>query len=335
MTNQLYDNTHGDPLDAPWLTPKIWAELVNICPPVHVIHAENSQFDIYERHFATDFPFLHRKRFLRPLHQPPPVDASAAKRAIASQPRPPHDPPLLLAFLTQTARYHPEIVSRVGHKPIATAEYFAEATRKRLGSLPGKASLERAQALLFLGNHEWTELEGEQAWLTIGIAIRYTQVLGYQHDEVRKRANATHCGDEFEQQERFIEREVERRTFWSCFIMDRFLSAGEQRPQMLNIEKFNIQLPCSNKAFSRGREVKTRFLGEDDEKYAGRRQGAKDATYKAAIHPYYSDPSHHGCTADSKVEWEVGEDEGELSLYIHAVAHFGRVMEWAIDGGRR
>ena len=300
-------------------------------------NADKLQFDIYERHFATDFPFLHRRRFLRPLHQAPSAEFTVLKKEYGPRPRPPHDPPLLLAFLTQTARYHSDIVSRLGSKPIATAEFFAEATRKRLGAMPGKASLERTQALLFLGFHEWTDLEGEQGWLNIGTAIRYAQLLGYQRDELKKYTRAADCDDdEFAQQEHFIDREIERRTFWSCFIMDRYLSCGESRPQMLDVAKLRkIQLPCSDSAFSDGQKVRTRLLGEDDQAYAGRRQRVRDAINGSHEHLNGSNQDNHGSNRDDEVEWEEGKDEGELSLYIQAVHHFGRVMEWSNDVGRR
>jgi hypothetical protein len=228
-----------------------------------------------------------------------------------------------LAFLTQTARYHPTIVSNVGSKPIKTAEIFADATRARLGPLPGKATLERTQALLFLGYHEWTELQGEQGWNTIGIAVRCTQCLGYQFDETKKYNSDTDYDDASKQQDDFINREVERRTFWSCFIMDRFLGCGDQRPQMLNVEKLRLQLPCSDKAFTFGQKVGTRKLGEDDQAYLQRRQKEQE---KAS----------YGDTGDSVLDWEVGQAEGGLSMYIHAVFHFGQVMEWsAANRGRR
>lgn len=254
-------------------------------------------------------------------------------------PRPPHGPILLLAFLTQTARYHAGLVSQLKKEPTAIAALFAEATRKRVDdSSKDTASLERTQALLMLGFHEWTELQGQQGWIRIRLAISCAQLLGYQFDakfDDRKESVGSDFDDEFAQQEKFIDREIQRRTFWSCFIMDQYLSSGLSRPPMLAVADMGmIQLPCSDTAFSHGQKVRTRLLGETDERYERRRRKISKSADRSCERP---NGNHHDYEKRDKpeVEWEVGKEEGELSLYIQAVNHFGRVMKWACAGGRR
>jgi hypothetical protein len=249
--------------------------------------------------------------------------------------RPPPTPPLLLAFLTLTARYHPQIVSRFGISPIAVADYFANATEKRLGSIPGKGSLERVQALLLLGFHRWSDLKGENGWHFIGIAGRYAQHLGYQQDEALEETHVIASDDESAQQEYFIDREIQRRTFWSCFIMDRYTSCLRNRPQLFNVAEIETQLPCSDIAFNSGLRVRTRFLGENDEKYSQRRQDEKNKARRQQEHAHIFQNGSHKSRGCDEVEWEVGKDEAELSLYIQAVNHFGIVLAWSIAKGRR
>ncbi|KAF2031979.1 hypothetical protein EK21DRAFT_43906, partial [Setomelanomma holmii] len=310
--------THEDLLDSPWLVPKVWIEL----------------FDIYEKHFASDLPFLHRRRFLSPLQQDAAGDTTSPRNGSESLPRPPHDAPLLLAFLALTARYHGELLPRFGgSKPIATAQIFADATRKRLSGVDSKPSLEKAQTYLFLAYHQFTAMQGDDSWLEIGNAIRITQVLGYQHDESRKDFDVVDKNDDFAQEEAFIDQEIQRRTVWSCFILDRLASCGKHRPQGLNVEDLNeIQLPCSDMAFSRGTQVRTRRLGETDKKYAERRELVRIRHLEQADGPR---DNARGSRGNDETEWEVGAAEGELSLYVQAVNHFGNVMRWSNKSRRQ
>lgn len=272
-------------------------------------------------------------RFLKPLHQS--HQSIASKQDFDALPRPPYSPPLLLGFLALTARYHSELVSRVG-SPIATAEHWAKATQDRLGSIPGTGSLERAQAMLFLGFHRWSDLKGENGWHFIGIATRYVQNLGYQKDEHQKddRKREGHDAgydDGLAERKQFIDREIRRRTFWSCFIMDRYTSCVESRVQMINVADIATQLPCSDAAFNKGLKVRTRFLGESDEKYAERRAEETAKIRRSQERALWDNRSKkHG-----EIEWEVGKDEAELSLYIQTVNHFGVILAYSIGKGRR
>ncbi|KAL9097063.1 MAG: hypothetical protein Q9165_001027 [Trypethelium subeluteriae] len=64
------------------------------------------------------------------------------------------------------------------------------------------------------------------------------------------------------QSDAFVEQEIRRRTFWSCFIMDRYLSSGKYRPQMLSVKDLRIQLPSSEKAFLFGEKARLKTEGD-------------------------------------------------------------------------
>jgi hypothetical protein len=288
-------------------------------------------FDIYEKHFASEFPFLHRTRFMKALYQEPITRSTAMKKESSPLPRPAHSPPLLLGFLTITARYHPELLSKWGLQPSACANSLADATEASLGPIPGKGSLERAQALLFLGFHRWSDLKGETGWYLIGLAGRYAQNLGYQKDEDHEETSAAGSNDGFAQQENFINREIQRRTFWSCFILDRYTSCVKKRDQLFDVNKIETQLPCKDEAFNHGQKVKTRLLKESDEKYRERR----NKFARSHEHAQIFDHDDHQSKGHEVIEWEVGKEESELSLFIQAVNHFGEVLAWSNAKGRR
>jgi hypothetical protein len=191
--------------------------------------------------------------------------------------------------------------------------------------------------MLFLGFHRWSDLKGENGWHFIGIATRYVQNLGYQKDEhqisdkKKKETRGQESEDGVAEREEFIDREIRRRTFWSCFILDRYTSCVESRVQMINVADIKTQLPCSDAAFNKGLKVRTRFLGESDEKYAERRteETAKIRRYQDRAN-WVNKSKRHG-----EVEWEVGKDEAGLSLYIQTVNHFGTILAYSISKGRR
>jgi hypothetical protein len=135
-------------------------------------------------------------------------------------------------------------------------------------------------------------------------------------------------------EELFITREIERRTFWSCYILDRYIGCSKTRPQTINVTDTKIQLPCSDDAFMQGLKVRTRFIHEDDEKYTARRKkesyGADQRRTTKAL-----GTGDRTAGIDDGVEWEVGEYESQLSVYIRAVNHFAEFLRWQVDGGRR
>ncbi|KAH7095682.1 hypothetical protein FB567DRAFT_35997 [Paraphoma chrysanthemicola] len=310
-----------DFLDSPMLTSKVWSEL----------------FDVYEKHFASDFSFLHRRRFLGPFLQGTSTDTASPKRASGCSPRPPHSAPLLLAFLTVTARYHNDLVSQLRLTSVVIAQQFADATRKSLGDvLDGRSSLELAQALLFLAFHEFTDFQGSKGWYKLVLATRMVQNLDYGHDESSKGTDVGDSNDELARSEAFINREIQRRTLWSCFIMDRLMSCGKKRPRGIHLEDLEgIQLPCSHMAFIRGIKVRTRHLRWSDEEYTEKRKKSMEAS--PSPHRYHNGSQqnlYHSNDTD-RVEWEYGDREGELSLYIQAIKHFGDVTKWSINTSRR
>ena len=296
-----------DALNSDLLTPKLWDEL----------------WAIHERHYSTEFPFLHKRTFLGPLQRLPPVSSPDTGRTVPGQRI--HDPALVLAFLTQTSPFHPELVAQTG-SPHDTAEFYAAAALKHLDyswSKKGEAAMQQIQAFLMLGYHTWCACHSIPGYMMIRQAIAFAGVHKYAYDED---ATRRYSGDDpAARRDRFIRQESQRRTFWSCFILDRILSVGKGRPRVIQVKDLRaLQIPCSDKNFISGRAVRTRLFGETDEAYAKRRKDVREEALQR-------DDGHE----PPRIEWEDRRDDGMLGRWIFALDHFADVNEWSNDGGRR
>lgn len=295
---------------------------------------------------------------------------------------PPAHPLLLLGFLTLTARFHPQLVvhhsppsSTRPSNPLIASEYYAAALRARMtgnaGDGLGHPQLARAQALAMIAMHEWGNCEGAKSFISLGVAVRYSQLLGLQYqddldDEPQARSLAFSSnlsrsketdhkgvglasGDE---SDAFIEQEIRRRTFWSCFILDRYLSSGKHRPQMLRVCDLRLQLPSSDHAFLFGEKVRTPLLSEnlDDGDaraviQASRRMSLLSEANGEIRHSagfntsplgsYQTKESGHDTDESREGRWETGPNEGAVSRYIKAIELYGRIAQWSCAGGRR
>nr|POE72440.1 putative transcriptional regulatory protein pb1a11.04c [Quercus suber] len=339
----------SDPLDPKLLTPTVWLEL----------------FEIFQLHFSADLPFLHKSTFIRPLQ-------AAQIQPGDSLGRPPFSEDFLLAFLALTARFHPKLVafhcpstSARQSNPSAASDYYADAVSARLATTSmNNPSLERTQASLMLGLHEWGSCRGAQAWLLVGTAIRAAQLMGLQYEmelddeplslsmaldiEAKKlgvvmRRTKPAISNHLTKEDRFIYQEIRRRTFWSCYILDRYLSSGKYRPQMLHAKELRIQLPASERAFVFGTNVRTLMLGEA-EKQVNRAevQGSRQASVMLATggtpepgadrtrRNFYTDD-----TEEESADLETGMNEGLVSRYIKILEIWSKVVKWSCAGGRQ
>ncbi|KAF2869789.1 fungal-specific transcription factor domain-containing protein [Massariosphaeria phaeospora] len=340
----------GDPLRNEVLTTKVYTQC----------------FEIFQQHFATDLPFLHETQFLKRLRQATSQsslaessDAQISRSALAPLSR-----PFLLAFLTLTSPFQSDLVSyydppstsRSKSNPLKAANILADETRKALGDQSlGKPTLESTQALLMLGLHEWRMCQGAKCWQTIGTAIRCAQALGLQYEEdldtmpeacldslasrdirfdhlssIGVGSTPSGRGLQVSKEDSAIKEEVNRRTMWSCFIMDRYLSTGKNRPQMLNAGDLRIQLPCSDRAFIFGRNVKAMMLREEEAEFMKRVSSPSHTNGNGAQRDHNS--KHSGV---NDVILEYDSSESTLSQFIRALDYYGDVVKWTCTGARR
>ncbi|PKS08846.1 hypothetical protein jhhlp_003456 [Lomentospora prolificans] len=279
-------------------------------------------FSIYKLHFSTELPFLH----LATLKEK--IDLRQ-KGNLKSEP----DVNLvLLGILTLTARFHTDLVKYVSamapsssggrprHSssridPNSASEFYASSLTTALGSLPDAitvVSVERVQAFLMLGLYEWTRnrpQSGVRAWMYVGVAIRMAQALRLgcgdavsHNNDLRRSRNKRVSHPKGSHSDLIIEREIRRRTMFSCFILDRLLAVGDDRVSMISSSDLHIQLPCSEVAFDLASEVYTGFLNESDE------------------------------LAQQAVR--VSRDDSVLSRFVKLVDLWGEITRYSFSGGR-
>ena len=105
----------------------------------------------------------------------------------------------------------------------------------------------------------------------------------------------------------FIDREIRRRTMWSCFIMDKFTSSGTDRPIFIRDETMNIPLPMKEKYFQLDMP------------------GPTETLYGKVLDPVSADD---GRLANAK------ENMGVAAYMIRAIALWGRIINHHNQGGR-
>ncbi|KAF7561193.1 hypothetical protein G7046_g2954 [Stylonectria norvegica] len=137
----------------------------------------------------------------------------------------------LLATLSVSSRYidGASTASCQQHASLVTNELH-----KRITSAPGLCLI---QTFLVLSLYDWGEGEGFNAWMHAGIASRMAQGLlsvGLPGSEKRSLS------------------EVEKRTVWACFVMDKLLSCGKRRQAMFNLENMELSLPLNDAEFAFG-----------------------------------------------------------------------------------
>jgi hypothetical protein len=346
-----------DALDPRLLTTTVWQEL----------------FEIYQKQFSADLPFLHRISFLRPLRNMSTQHSGGSmSTSDAHDARPPGSDDFLLAFLALTARFHPRLVAHHSpptasrpSNPLIASEYYANCANERQMALwPEQENhsntVEGIQARLMLGLHDWGMCRGHRAWMRVGMCIRSAQSLGLQYekdldDEPNSRSFALNIEAErmgintdrtnpssvtTTEMDANIAQEVRRRTFWSCYIMDRYLSSGKYRPQMLFAPLLRTQLPASDRSFAFGEKVRTLMLNDLDGNGINR---AEVQSHRQAM----LNTGHQGEPAEAlspnsmqddeneKGRLQAGADEGLLSRYIKILEIYGKVVQWSCAGGRR
>jgi len=109
-------------------------------------------------------------------------------------------------------------------------------------------SLENFQTLLLISISYFYLGKGYKTFMLLGTAVRMAYGLDLNR-ELPPDEPATP-----------VEREVRRRAFWACYLLDRFAVCGSRRPPMLLEESILLKLPGSMPQMSRGLNLDEQFL---------------------------------------------------------------------------
>ncbi|KAF8446705.1 fungal-specific transcription factor domain-containing protein [Terfezia claveryi] len=170
--------------------------------------------------YSQHYPFLHRPTFMANLET--------------------HRPVLLFSLCAMAARFSPQY----GDKE----EEFAFQARQRILDNFDDQRLEVVQSLVLMGLHDFGSNNGHKAWMFAGMAVRLGSALNL------------HLEPKTEKGQSPTEKEVQRRTYWSYYLMDRLNSYGVSRPFLIQDHDCHIQLPCDQDSFEEGRAVDTEHL---------------------------------------------------------------------------
>ncbi|KAJ4353284.1 uncharacterized protein N0V89_005011 [Didymosphaeria variabile] len=287
-------------------------------------------YNIFRQHYATELPFLHEPTFLKDLKR---TDVQRLPAYFA---------PLRLAFLALTLPFHPGIERQMPLDSRRYARKCAEAAEAKINFCAlSSPSIEVPQALLIL--RALIDAHGAKSFILLGSAIKTMQLLRCQFDEElvdkdlddkMRSTSKQEPREDWLNERRFILEETRRRTFWSCFIIDRYVSYGDYKPRsiLMGDPSILVQLPCSEDRFDLGLKTKTRMLRESDEDFLSRRQ-----KYSQHLEEYQHSLEKHnqGYPIDANVEWEDEDAQSPLVWLIKALDVFGDVMRYTCTITRR
>jgi hypothetical protein len=156
------------------------------------------------------------------------------------------NPPVLtLAVCAMSARFssHPAINTEPS---FLRGEQWAKPARDIALKRYDEPNITILNVLLILGLHEFGTCQGGRSWMLGGMAMRMAHALQLHREMDRDplgrkkdKSSELTCTD----------REIRRRTMWACFLMDRFISSGTERPMMVHEDNIEVQLPIKDTNF--------------------------------------------------------------------------------------
>ena len=211
------------PLNISSPTPSIRSTKVEAYTPLPPRSVLLKLVEIYFTHVNNQtYGFLHRPTFLRHIEEGKVPDgllysicAISARFSTTHAP-----PPLPRQSNKETPAYHAGELYAIEARKLALREF-------------DKPTVQNVQTLLLLALHDFGGKKGQKAWMFTGMAIRMASALrlnrevdgdaiGVENAPGVEESQIAYSPPERASREKvsWTEREVRRRTFWACFIMD-------------------------------------------------------------------------------------------------------------------
>ncbi|KAI9352298.1 fungal-specific transcription factor domain-containing protein [Zopfochytrium polystomum] len=153
-----------------------------------------------------------------------------------------NESPLLLnAMYSLAARFstHPSI--RVNPDAMYTAgDVFYIKARQLVDHYMDVPTTSTVTALLLLATYAAGSGRGSAAWMYSGMAIRMAQELKLNIEPEFEESLASEGLS-------WLDREIRRRLWWMCFIIDRYAGAAADRSMIINEKDCNVYLPAAEK----------------------------------------------------------------------------------------
>jgi len=170
--------------------------------------------------YGQSYPLLHKPSFMRKL-------------ASGNVP-----PVLILAICAISARFssHPQLRTE---PCFLRGDNWAERAREIALKRYDSPNITILIVYLLLGLHEFGTCQGGRSWMFGGMAQRMAYAL-----QLHKELEYDPSSNETDRKPlSYTDREIRRRTMWSCFLMDRFNSSGTDRPLFVHEQYIEVQLP--------------------------------------------------------------------------------------------
>ncbi|KAF9187858.1 hypothetical protein BGZ50_001714 [Haplosporangium sp. Z 11] len=165
-----------------------------------------------------NIPVLHKPTFMRQYRNPDPLK------------KPPGV--LLNAMFAIASRFsdHPEII---GNDPDSFGDEYFDRAKRLIDieyELPRQSSI---QALLLMVTYRFTcAKSGGRVWVMLGMAIRMAQDLGMHRNSTRWHLPP-------------LDTEIRKRLWWTCYVMDRWVSACTGRPLAIDDIDCDVDYPSA------------------------------------------------------------------------------------------
>ncbi|KAF2280520.1 uncharacterized protein EI97DRAFT_447996 [Westerdykella ornata] len=187
--------------------------------------------------YGQSYPLLHKPNFMRKLARGdlPPV--------------------LILAICAISARFstHPQLRTEPA---FLRGENWAERARQIALKRYDTPNITILIVYLLLGLHEFGTCQGGRSWMFGGMAQRMAYAL-----QLHKELEYDPAAPEADRKPLSVtDREIRRRTMWSCFLMDRFNSSGTDRPLFVNEQYIEVQLPVKENLYIKEIQAPTETL---------------------------------------------------------------------------
>ncbi|KAF2834706.1 hypothetical protein M501DRAFT_999949 [Patellaria atrata CBS 101060] len=177
--------------------------------------------------YGQSYPLLHKPSFMRKL-------------AAGLVP-----PVLILSVCAIAARFstHPHVRT---DPPFLRGEKWAATARGIALKRYDTPNITILICYLLLGLHEFGTCQGGRSWMFGGMAQRMAYALQLHKDVDRDPSGNNRAESRVLSS---TDREIRRRTMWSCFLMDRFNSSGTDRPIFVSDQCIQVQLPIKESYF--------------------------------------------------------------------------------------
>ncbi|KAI8369860.1 fungal-specific transcription factor domain-containing protein [Choanephora cucurbitarum] len=169
----------------------------------------NHLVDLFFQNINSIFPFVHRTILKKTIQ-----DGTVSR-------------PLLYSVLAIGARFSNDPAIRT-NPPYLAGEQYAEKALSLVDADMLQPNLANIQFWGIMSCLEYGRASGSKSWIYGGLAIRFCQELGLYKEEVMSTPILSDDGSIDT-----ITMSLRRRIFWSCFCIDRLVSAGTHRPQCI------------------------------------------------------------------------------------------------------